>query len=154
MTYNNNGYNPNRNRDSYRSDQNEDLYVRDKQGTILGFKSTWIIDGADQDMIDYTSAAGGKMFDNKLSSSKIRNIFGEIKRIQMGGYEKNKASFLLLQPKMAYLVGRDSKNIGIRLFRDIFEKASKLVSDEKTYQNFCNLMEALVAYHRFYGGKD
>jgi CRISPR-associated protein Csm2 len=67
---------------------------------------------------------------------------------------RSKSSFLLLQPKVAYLVGRDSKNLGIRIFQDIFEKASKLVSDDKTYQNFCNLMEALVAYHKFFGGKD
>jgi CRISPR-associated protein Csm2 len=72
----------------------------------------------------------------------------------MGSYEACKSSFLLLQPKVAYLVGRDSKNLGIRIFKDIFEKASKLVSDDKTYQNFCNLMEALVAYHKFFRGKD
>ena len=37
---------------------------------------------------------------------------------------------------------------------EVFIKAAKLVNDEKSYQNFCNLMEALVAYHKYYGGKD
>lgn len=135
-----------------------DLSVKDEHGAVLNFNATWITSGADQGMIDYTKAAGKQMKDGNLTTSKIRNIFGEIKRIQIGGYEKNKSSFLLLQPKVAYIVGREAKanrgDTGIKIFQNIFEKAAKCVTDEKSYQNFCNLMEALVAYHKFFGGKD
>ncbi len=119
----------------------------------MNFKSSWITDEADQDMINYAEAAGKKLKKEEFTTSQIRNIFGEIRRIQSGGYTKNKASFLLLQPKVAYLVGRNNKILGIKIFRDIFEKAAKSVSDEKSYQNFCNLMEAIVAYHKFNGGE-
>nr|WP_298674068.1 type III-A CRISPR-associated protein Csm2 [uncultured Prevotella sp.] len=153
MAYYHNGYNPNGN-GGQRQSNPEDYKIMDEYGKVLDFKPIWITNGADQSMVDYTRATGKKLAQGGLSSSKIRNIYGEIKRIQMGSYEAYKSSFLLLQPKVAYLVGRDPKNLGIRIFQDIFEKASKLVSNDKTYQNFCNLMEALVAYHKFFGGKD
>lgn len=153
----------NRNNSTTHSPQKDkqpvDLTVRDKNGTVMNFKTSWITDGADQEMVDYTDEAGKRMKNGNLTASQIRNIYGEIKRIQIGGYEKNKASFLLLQPKLAYIVGRTEaksrgNSEGIRVYQDIFLKAAKLVNNEKTYQNFCNLMEALVAYHKYYGGKD
>ena len=92
-----------------------------------------------------------------LSTSKIRNIFGEIKRIQVSGYDNNKSSFYLLKPKVAYAVGRERKSNfgkteGIETFQQIYLDAAKYVTDSKSYQNFCNLMEALVAYHKANGG--
>jgi len=139
-----------------------DLTVKDNKGNILDFKKEWITIEADADLVTFTDNAGRYMADNELSASKIRSIFGEIKRIQVSGYEKNKSSFYLLRPKVAYAVGREkgekknsgrSKNInGLLLFRDLFEKASGHVTDAKSYQNFCNFMEALVAYHKANGG--
>lgn len=91
---------------------------------------------------------------NGLTNSKIRSIYGEIKRIQMGKFEIEKASFFLLRPKVAYAFGRDEKNKGLKLFKLIFERVYLLVKDQKTYNNFCNLIEAILAYHKAYGGKD
>ena len=90
----------------------------------------------------------------EMSNSQIRNVYGEVKRIQMtGNFEKSKASFYLLKPKMAYAYGRSNNNPGMRVFKEVFDMASDQVIDEKTFQNFCNVMEALLAYHRAYGAK-
>ena len=89
----------------------------------------------------------------EMSNSQIRNVFGEIKRIQMlGDFNKSKSSFFLLKPKVAYAYGR-KPNRGLKIFKDIFDDASQFVTDDKTYENFCNLMEAILAYHRAFGGK-
>lgn len=89
-----------------------------------------------------------------MSNSQIRNVYGEVKRIQMSGnFEKSKMSFYLLKPKMAYAYGRNNNNPGMKVFKSVFDQASSLVVDEKTFQNFCNVMEALLAYHRAFGGK-
>lgn len=135
-----------------------DLKIRDENNNILEFNNSWITTGADEAMIRYSDAAGKRLKDGGLTTSKIRNIYGEIKRIQINGYDKNRTSFLLLRPKVAYTVGRENskeKNKdGINVFQDIFNKAANCVNDEKTFLNFCSLMEALVAYHKYYGGKD
>ena len=105
-------------------------------------------------MVKYAEEMGKYMADNGLTNSKIRSIYGEIKRIQMGEFEKEKSSFYLLKPKVAYALGRDDKNQGLKLFKLIFDHCSVNVIDQKTYQNFCNFIEAILAYHKAFGGKD
>lgn len=118
------------------------------------FKSTWISNGADPEMITYAEESGKFMAQNGLTNSKIRSIYGEIKRIQMGSFESEKASFLLLRPKVAYALARDKDNKGLQRFKSIFDKSSIVVNDHKSYNNFCDLFEAILAYHKVYGGKD
>lgn len=118
------------------------------------FKESWITTGADAALPDFAEKLGKDMARNNLTSSKIRSIYGEIKRIQMGGFEKEKASFYLLRPKMAYAVGRDRNNYGLHLFRAVFDISSQLVRDADTFRNFCNLIEAVLAYHKAYCEKD
>ena len=120
----------------------------------LGYNSEWIKNGATPQMVKYAEDAGKFMANNKLTNSKIRSIYGEIKRIQMGEFEKEKSSFYLLKPKVAYALGRDDSNEGLRLFKLIFDKCSADVVDQKTYHNFCNFIEAILAYHKAYGGRD
>lgn len=113
----------------------------------------WITEEADSQLVGYAERAGKEMVSAKLTNSQIRRIYGEIKRIQMGTYEKNKSSFFLLKPKVAYAYGQ-SNNRGMKIFKDIFDKASSYVRDDKSYDNFCNFMEAILAYHKANGGNN
>ena len=117
-------------------------------------KSYWITDKADKELPTYAEELGKKLVKNGLTNSKIRSIYGEIKRIQTGDYKKCESSFFLLRPKMAYAAGREGKNIGVQLFKFFFDDAYTYVNDEKTFKNFCNLIEAVLAYHKAYGGKE
>jgi len=120
----------------------------------LVFNPNWISNGADAELVVYAEKAGDFMAKNNLTNSKIRSIYGEIKRIQMGDFEKDKSSFFLLKPKVAYALGRDANNEGLKLFKKIFDNVFGYVKDDKSYQNFCNLIEAILAYHKANGGKD
>jgi len=120
----------------------------------LVYDSAWITNGADENLVRYAEEAGKFMANNGLTNSKIRSIYGEIKRIQMGEFEKEKSSFYLLKPKVAYALGRDDRNEGLSLFKLIFDQSSVDVKNQKTYINFCNLIEAILAYHKANGGKD
>lgn len=120
----------------------------------MNYESSWIKQGATELMVKYAEEMGKFMANNGLTNSKIRSIYGEIKRIQMGDFEKEKSSFFLLKPKVAYALGRDDKNQGLKLFKLIFDRCTVDVEDQKTYQNFCNFVEAILAYHKSYGGKD
>ena len=120
----------------------------------LTYKSDWIKKEADAELVKFAEDAGKFMAEKKLTNSKIRSVYGEIKRIQMGQFEKEKSAFFLLKPKVAYALGRDENNEGLKLFKFIFDKCAQDVSDQKSYQNFCNFMEAILAYHKANGGKD
>lgn len=118
----------------------------------LNFKSDWITKDADKELVNYAEQAGKFMAHNGLTNSKIRSVFGEIKRIQMGEFKI--ASFYLLKPKVAYALGRDPQNQGLILFKKIFDLCYNYVDDSKTFINFANLLEAVLAYHKSNGGKD
>jgi CRISPR-associated protein Csm2 len=121
---------------------------------MVTIKPEWIKNGANEEMVSFAEDCGKKLVAGNLTNSKIRSIYGEIKRIQGAkDFEKSKTSFYLLKPKVAYAQGREPKNNGLILFKEIFDGAFKLVTDDKTYENFCNLMEAILAYHRAFGGK-
>lgn len=126
------------------------------------FKQEWITVGADEDMITFADKAGKYMAPlhskdkDCLSKAQIRNVFGEIKRIQLKGIDKpeGKTAFLLLKPKVAYAEGRN-RTKGLTLFKSIFDKGWKYAGENQaTYNNFCALLEAILAYHKAHGGKD
>ena len=130
------------------SETADQFYSRTKMNT------SWILVGANPDMVDFADKSGQFMANNGLTNTKIRGVYGEIKRIQMATFEKEKSSFYLLKPKMAYAVGRDKDNQGLILFQKIFDDCFSLVANEYQYKNFCNLIEAILAYHKAYGGRD
>jgi CRISPR-associated protein Csm2 len=105
------------------------------------FQKDWIEKETDSDMVKYTEEAGRFMANNGLTNSKIRSIYGEIKRIQMGKYNEEKAAFILLRPKVAYAHGRDNDNKGLTLFKRIFDNAANHVRDQKSFNNFCNFLK-------------
>lgn len=123
------------------------------------FHSEWITKGADESMIVFAEKAGKFMVDQKFTNSKIRNFYGEVKRIQMGTFEKEKQAFYLLRPKIAYALGREltggnkNKCAGLYLFKMIFDETCKYVKSQQEFNNLSNLLEAVLAYHRANGGK-
>lgn len=145
----NNQFNNNRPRQNNRQQRPE---VEEKYTIKHPIKKEWFVDGADDNLVKFAEEAGKAMANAGISSSQIRNIYGEIKRIQMAGFESTKSSFFLLKPKVAYAYGRDDKKT-LKIFKEIFDEAFNYVTDEKSYQNFCNFMEALLAYHKANGGK-
>ena len=114
--------------------------------------STWIKNGASRKMVDFAEKAGKYMAQNGLTSSQIRNFYGEIKRIQMGEFKNERPSFCLLKPKVAYAVSRQ-KNKGILFFQKAFVEAWGHVETASDFENFCALMEAMLAYHKANNGK-
>ena len=123
------------------------------------FKKEWIIIGAEKSMDDFAKNAGEFMapLDDRdkqgMTNSQIRNVFGEIKRIQMKGFDDqgSKSSFYLLKAKVAYAHGRQ-KTKGMDLFKKIFDLGWDLVDTDQKYKNFCDLLEAILAYHKAFGG--
>jgi CRISPR-associated protein Csm2 len=143
-----------------------------KLNNIDGVQKTpqWISKGLDTEAIQYAELFGKELtapkiknkddMPNKkeaLTTSQIRNIYGEIQRLKMKGY--NEASLLLLKPRLAYSTERKGTQ-GSKEFRQVIEKALDEVlkgkdEDEKKirFENFANFFEAILAYHRSFGGK-
>ena len=119
------------------------------------FKIEWITQGIDKDGIKFADDFG-KFLSRPLSTSQIRNIYGELKRIQMKGFKSEKTAFILLKPKLAYATARSNP---LKPFTDVFDSAFDAVDTEnlekgsKSFENLMDFMEAVLAYHKAYGGK-
>lgn len=143
---------------NYRSDHNHGSFRQQNSADAtaffnnLSFNQAWITSEADRNLVLFAEQTGKFMADNGLTNSKIRSIYGEIKRIQMSTFELEKTSFFLLKPKVAYALGREPKNEGLKLFKLVFDQCYDYVNDNVTYKNFCNIIEAILAYHRANGG--
>lgn len=138
------------------------------------FKKEWITEGIKKDCVDYTEKLGkhlcalddrGRAGRDALTTSQIRNFFGEVKRIQNVGIEKtkSKSAFILIRPKLAYATARvTQRNYRSRIttFREVVEEAYQHVDIEnaenrkKHFQNFVDFLESTLAFHKVYGGRD
>jgi CRISPR-associated protein Csm2 len=129
-----------------------------KEGTIQA------LNGLDDKAIEWAQLFGEYLATNdqkelkQLSTSQLRKFFGQLKRIQAEGYNEKKVSeLLMLKPQLAYAVGRDIKNNRNQTKITDFEKhISPLIGEIKEKQhfnNFVNLIEAIVAYHKAKGGQ-
>lgn len=59
-----------------------------------------------------------------------------------------------LKVKLAYQVGRDSKNNGLRaLYNEIEPLISQIGTSKDNYTKVARYIEAIVAYHKFNGGE-
>lgn len=120
----------------------------------LSYNSKWIVEDTDDYMVKFVEKAGELLAENGLKSSKIRSVYGEIKRIE-GNIDNNLSQYYLLKPKVAYAVGRDKNVIGLQLFKIIFDNAyNDINGNSKNFIRFCEFMEAIIAYHKFYVKSD
>jgi len=122
--------------------------------------------------IDEIANIKGKEFatltDNKgrklIKTNQIRNFFShfntirnEFKKLKIinQSIEELDSSLILIKPKLAYAKGR---NKGLEPFQqlmfEVIDKVYKSSDKDKAYTNFFEFVEAIVAYHKYYGGED
>lgn len=120
--------------------------------------NTNYVDKAEEVILKLKEAGKGRI---NLTTSQIRNIltitstiYDNAKRKKGPLDEEELMSVQLLRTKFVYESGRD-RNVEqfiqmadlINLIKSVGDSREKLIL-------FCKYMEALVAYHRFEGGKD
>lgn len=119
----------------------------------------WVTDELKSDAVDFAKSLGEYVAMNGLTTSQIRIFFGEMKKIQMNGFNNERTNFLMLMPKLAYAVKRHDKE-GLKKLYQFFEEVYFHVKDEKgeegikRFNNAMQLLEAVLAYHKYYGGKE
>ena len=107
----------------------------------------------------------GEALANDVTTSQIRNIFGTVRMIEqeVKTLEDDKPlpirvqrDLQMLRPKLAYQYGRIQKHNekeGMGALTGILSEAIALVgSDVRRFRNFMDFFEAILAYHRRYGG--
>ena len=93
----------------------------------------------------------------QLSSSQLRKFFGAVKKIQ-ADFENQKGEIVLLEPKLAYAVGRDfdkqkqKQKTKIKefyeLLRDLIQEIGSDTTSKKRFKYFVDVFESIVAFHK------
>lgn len=115
--------------------------------------------------IKFANDFGQSLARNDLSTSQIRNVYGEVKRIQMKGEDNTafETEILLLKPKLMYAKVRGQKTTAKNAMGDlatvlskgidtVFELETRKEQFER-FERFAAFFEAVIAYHRAAGGK-
>jgi len=111
-----------------------------------------ILSGDVEKLVEDAKQFGEYLGRGRLTTSQIRNIFSSVKRLE--SFKKNGTELLLLRPKMAYVAGRHGKRTRvIRDLQEVMDKCIQEVRDEVSFKNFQDFFEAILAYHRYYGGE-
>lgn len=83
----------------------------------------------------------------EITTSQLRNIYSKVKKIT------EPKQLYLLRPKLAYVYGRADKD-GMRRLLVLLDDQIKQVEDKSQLEEFKSFFESIIAYHKFYGGKD
>lgn len=126
----------------------------------------WIHNGISEEAVNWANKFGEELASRDgaikpMTTSQLRKFYGELRRIDTD-FNRKIVDLPMLQPMLAYAVGRDKDDKGnnktkIAIFeREITKGLKAIRSDEQhqksDFKNFVKLFEAIVAYHKFYGG--
>jgi len=121
---------------------------------------SWVQHGPQPILLNAAEQLGREIKEKKLTTSQIRQVFTRLKSIEAKGYATQRTDFMMLKPYLAYAAGRQDRVEGLQLFKEkitigidaVFEGGSP-EKESKRFVNFCKLFEAVLAYHRAFGGK-
>ncbi|MBQ9253965.1 MAG: type III-A CRISPR-associated protein Csm2 [Bacteroidales bacterium] len=115
------------------------------------FKKEWVHEPITNGIVEWCKSFG-EYLSKGMTTSQLRKFFGEVKRIEMQE-DINLSDVAMLNPLLAYAVGRDKNNRAMQSFQKEMSKAISEINNKKDFQNFVKIFEAIVAYHKLYGGK-
>ena len=123
-------------------------------------------------MVTWAETLGRQLKDQGLTTNQIRALFGEVRQIQAEwSIEGRRAHavrrLILLKPKMAYRA-RKERGKAVSDLVDVLRPALDLVTkanprpagsppggkdnQDDNFQRFAEFFEAILAYHKAYGG--
>ncbi|MBN2006224.1 MAG: type III-A CRISPR-associated protein Csm2 [Anaerolineae bacterium] len=108
-------------------------------------------------MVTWAETLGKQLKDQGLTTSQIRSLFGEVRQIQAEWSMETrrahaKRRLILLKPKMAYRA-RKERGKAVADLVEVLRPALDMVNgDDDNFRRFVEFFEAILAYHKAYGG--
>lgn len=84
---------------------------------------------------------------DNITTSQLRNIFSVAKKA------KKKEDLFVMRPKIAYAYGRAEKT-ELKKLLFFLDTQIQNIEEDSDVKKFQELFEAIIAYHKYYGGKD
>lgn len=113
--------------------------------------------------LDRQGEKWGEQLAREVKTNQIRNLYSAVQHIRVRASQPQPDTedinrrLIFLKPKLAYASGRQKALQPLRNFLvQAIDSVVKVNSADpaKARENFFILMESIVAYHKFYGGRD
>lgn len=100
---------------------------------------------------------------NKITTTKIRSILRMLNQLQREAVQRQKeeldeefqSSLQYYKMRCVYEAGRDPTGVKVFMERSqLITLVDWIGSSKNNFLLYCHYVEALVAFHRYYGGKD
>lgn len=122
-----------------------------KLDTLASFKG--------EDLVNTADKFGKHLKDKGLKTSQIRKFLDAVKKMKYqetasSGFDfRNEA--MLIKPKLAYASGRqDPKSDAVKPLMEVMNSCIDKINGKEDFDKFYKFVEAIVAYHKYYGGKE
>ena len=112
-----------------------------------------IIEKGGEPLVTAAEDLGRKLKNRGLKTAQIRKVYGAVKKIQMSDVfndEFNQNELIMLKPKLAYAAARKPE---VEDLKNTLTQAINEVDNSDKFKNFVDFFEAILAYHRAYGGE-
>lgn len=115
-----------------------------------------------EEIVGWAEKLGEYLVDQGLTKSQIRKFLDAVIRINNLHQEKidYRAHAMLMKPKLVYAVGKAKKIIKgeeidpVGPLMHVLSPCIDKIYTKEDFDRFAQFVEAIVAYHKFYGGKD
>jgi CRISPR-associated protein Csm2 len=93
----------------------------------------------------------------RLKTSQIRKFLDAVNEIKSKSVQQKpddaffRSECMLLKPKLAYAAGRQDE---VKPLMSVLGPCIDRVHKKEDFSNFYRFVEAIMAYHRFHGGRD
>lgn len=119
--------------------------IKNDLDAILGGNGKKLVESADE-LGRYLCRDGEGT--KKLTTSQIRSVFAHVQRMRV--FDRNELN--LLRPKLAYAAGRH-RGTKVKDLQEVIDAAIQKVDDGTKFNNFKQFFEAILAYHKYWGGE-
>lgn len=115
-------------------------------------KLNHLVDLTVDDLVKHAESLGKYLSQNNLKTNQIRKFLDAVKKVESdGGKGFSRDEVKLLKPKLAYAAGRQSE---VKPLMQVLDPCIDRVDTKEDFKRFARLVESIVAYHKFYGGRD
>lgn len=99
----------------------------------------------------------------QISTSQIRKFLSAVNKINNKIKYQNDSDILsedivaeiaYMRVQFAYIVGKNNNDSLKKLHKELDKAIIEIKNSKSKFINFARYVEAIIAYHKFYGGKD
>lgn len=119
-----------------------------------------VIEKGGEDLVNAAENFAKKICDKNrgVTTSQVRRVFSAVKKIEMKvqmGDKFQPNELILLKPKLAYAAARapTTRKANTEKLKQVLIEAIGEVDDNKKFENFVAFFEAILAYHKAFGGE-